>query len=65
MRHTVATLMAGAGVHPKVVQDRLGHGSPVITLALYTHVSAAMQRDGAEQLARVLDRTTESAVTSA
>lgn len=38
LRHTHATLMLGAGVHPKVVQERLGHASIQITLDTYSHV---------------------------
>jgi integrase len=32
LRHTHATLALAAGVHPKVVSERLGHASVVITL---------------------------------
>jgi integrase len=32
LRHTCATLLLGKGVHPKVVQDLLGHATIAITL---------------------------------
>jgi len=32
MRHTMATLMLAAGVHPKIVQERLGHATIQMTL---------------------------------
>jgi integrase len=39
--------MLGAGVHPKVVQERLGHASIQITLDTYSHVMPGMQADAA------------------
>ncbi len=44
-RHTWATLALEAGVHPKVVQEQLGHSSISITLDLYSHVSGSMSGD--------------------
>ncbi len=41
LRHTWATLALEAGVHPKVVQERLGHANVSITLDLYSHVAPA------------------------
>jgi len=38
-------------VHPKVVQERLGHANVSITLDIYSHVTAPMEADGAEQVA--------------
>ncbi len=32
-----------AGVHPKVVQERLGHHSSAFTLDTYAHVGAGLQ----------------------
>jgi integrase len=45
LRHTAATLMLTQGVHPKVVQERLGHSNIRITLATYSHVLPSMQED--------------------
>jgi integrase len=50
LRHTAATLWLIKGVHPKVVQERLGHSSIAITLDTYSHVLPSMQRDAAERL---------------
>jgi integrase len=50
LRHTHATLMLGAGVHPKVVQERLGHASIQITLDTYSHVMPGMQADAAARM---------------
>ena len=39
-----------AGVHPKVVQERLGHSSIAITLDIYSRVARGMKEDAAAQL---------------
>ena len=43
-RHTHATLMLKAGIHPKIVQERLGHASIQITLDTYSHVVPGLQK---------------------
>ncbi len=43
LRHTCATLLLTKGVHPKVVQELLGHSSISITLDTYSHVLPTMQ----------------------
>jgi integrase len=48
LRHTHATAMLKAKVHPKVVQERLGHSTIGITLDTYSHVLEGMQEDAAE-----------------
>ena len=50
LRHSHATQLFTADVHPKVVQERLGHSTIVITLDLYSHVIPTMQEDAAAQL---------------
>ena len=42
LRHTCATLLLSKGVHPKFVQELLGHGTISITLDRYSHVIPAM-----------------------
>jgi integrase len=54
LRHTAATLALAAGVHPKVVQERLGHSSIGITLDTYSHVVQGMQADAAAKVAGLL-----------
>lgn len=51
LRHTWASLALSAGVHPKVVQERLGHATISITLDIYSHVAPTMQREAAELVA--------------
>lgn len=48
LRHTHATVLLEAGVHPKVVQERLGHSTIAITLDLYSHVIPSMQRSAVQ-----------------
>jgi integrase len=50
LRHTSATLLLSAGIHPKVVQERLGHSQISITLDTYSHVLPSMQREAAEKM---------------
>lgn len=38
LRHQHCTMMAWAGITPKVAQYRMGHTTPHLTLAIYTHV---------------------------
>ncbi len=38
LRHTCAALLLAKGVHPRIVQDMLGHSSIAITLDIYSHV---------------------------
>ena len=47
-RHTHASLMLKQGVHPKVVQERLGHATISTTLDLYSHVAPGLQQAAAE-----------------
>ena len=56
LRHTHASLALEAGVHPKVVQERLGHATIAITLDIYSHAIPAMQEDAAEKIAALLER---------
>lgn len=55
LRHTYATLALLAGIHPKVVSERLGHANIGITLNLYSHVTEGMDRAAAELVAQLLD----------
>jgi integrase len=50
LRHSHATQLLAAGVHPKVAQERLGHSTISTTLDLYSHVTDTMQQDAATKL---------------
>jgi integrase len=45
LRHSHATHLLAAGVHPKIAQERLGHSNIGITLDTYSHVLPGMQED--------------------
>jgi integrase len=47
LRHTSATLALSAGIHPKVVSERLRHASVMITLDTYSHVVPTLQEEAA------------------
>ena len=47
LRHTHATLALQAGVHPKVVSERLGHATVSISFDTYSHAIPAMQEAAA------------------
>ena len=55
LRHTHATLMLRAGVHPKVVSERLGHANIGITLDIYSHVLPGLQEAAAEKFDRIFE----------
>jgi integrase len=54
LRHTHATLALHAGVHPRVVQERLGHANVSITLDTYSHVDLDLQAAAAAQVAALI-----------
>jgi len=45
LRHSAATILLGMGVHPKVVQELLGHSSISMTMDIYSHVLPSMQQE--------------------
>lgn len=50
LRHTHATLLLQASVHPRVVMERLGHSSIRVTLDTYSHVVGGLQEAAARRL---------------
>lgn len=46
-RHTHASIMLKQGIHPKIVQERLGHASIQMTLDTYSHVAPGLQEAAA------------------
>ena len=54
LRHTHATLALQAGIHPKVVSERLGHATVSITLDTYSHAIPAMQEEAAALIAQLV-----------
>ena len=54
LRHTTATLLLSAGENPKVVSERLGHASIVLTLDTYSHVLPTMQKSATDKLEKMM-----------
>lgn len=55
-RHTMATVMFKQGVHPKIVQERLGHSRIATTLDTYTHIVPGLQQAAANGLDSILNK---------
>lgn len=56
LRHTHASLLLAQGVHPKVVQERLGHSSITMTLDLYSHLTPGLDEAAAATLNGLLSK---------
>ncbi|NQT72672.1 MAG: tyrosine-type recombinase/integrase [Chloroflexi bacterium] len=56
LRHTHTTLLLKDGIHPKVVQERLGYSNISMTLDTYSHVTPDMQQTAAQAFEQALSR---------
>ena len=54
LQHTTATLLLSAGENPKVVSERLGHASIVLTLDTYSHVLPTMQKEATNKIEKMM-----------
>lgn len=50
LRHTAASILLERGVHPKIVQEMLGHSTITLTLDTYSHVIPSLQATASSQL---------------
>ncbi len=50
LRHSAATILLTMGVHPKVVQELLGHSTISMTMDTYSHVLPSMQKDAMDRI---------------
>lgn len=48
--HVASSLMVANGEHPRVVQQRLGHADPALSMGLYAHATDEADRQAAEHL---------------
>ena len=55
LRHVHASIMLSEGVHPRVVQEQLGHASITLTLDTYSHVTPGIQAEAVQRVGKVLD----------
>jgi integrase len=56
LRHSAATLLLSLGVHPKVVQEILGHSQITMTMDIYSHVLPGMQQEAMSRLNAALQK---------
>jgi integrase len=54
LRHSAATILLGLDIHPKVVQEMLGHSQISMTMDIYSHVLPTMQKEAVYKLNDVL-----------
>ncbi|RPI33835.1 MAG: site-specific integrase, partial [Chloroflexota bacterium] len=54
LRHTSASPLLAENVHPKVVQEMLGHSRIDMTLDTYSHVIPGMHRGAADKMESIL-----------
>jgi integrase len=54
LRHTCASLLFQRNVHPKIVQELLGHASVAITLDTYSHMLPGMGSETADAIEEAL-----------
>lgn len=59
LRHSAATILLTEGVHPKVVQELLGHSNISMTMDVYSHVLPSMQQDAISRLNTALGKHEE------
>ena len=55
LRHAAASLMLAGDVHPKIVQETLGHAQFAFTQKRYTHVVPKVQRRAADKMQEILE----------
>lgn len=54
LRHIATSFMVATGEHPKVMQNRIGHATPNLTIGLYSHVPDGVDRAAADRLEELL-----------
>jgi integrase len=54
LRHSHATHLLASNIHPKIVQERLGHSSIATTMDIYSHLMPNMQGEAAPAVDGVL-----------
>lgn len=59
LRHTHATLLLKANIHPKIVADRLGHSDIKMTLQTYSHILPDMQQQAVDELNKMMKKKVE------
>ena len=60
LRHSHASQLLKQGIHPKIVQERLGHSSIAVTLDTYSHVAPGLQKAAAARFDEVMEGWSET-----
>jgi integrase len=55
LRHTHASLLIAAGLHPRLIMERLGHSSISVTMDRYGHLFPAAGKEAARLLDQMFD----------
>jgi integrase len=55
LRHTCASLLTAAGVHPRVIMEILGHSQIALTMNTYAHVFTEGKSDAASRMEAILN----------
>lgn len=55
LRHTYLTLLARAGVHPRVMQSLAGHSTSRLVMEVYTHVTLEDKEKAVASLSKIMD----------
>ncbi|TAK35631.1 MAG: site-specific integrase [Chloroflexota bacterium] len=63
LRHTYASMMLAEGVHPKIVQQALGHAKISLTLDLYSHALPTLQEQAVQAVERALEASSKPIAT--
>lgn len=61
LRHVAASLLVANGEHPKVIQARLGHADPSVSLGIYAHVSDDLDRAVGDRLGALFSTSPDPA----
>jgi integrase len=61
LRHNHASHLLAANIHPKIVQERLGHSGIAIAMDIYSHVMPNMQAEAAAKVDAVLKAADKNA----
>lgn len=64
LRHTHASILISAGVHPKVISDRLGHSSIQITMDLYGHLLPEVGKEASDKFEELMTSRKAKALAS-
>ena len=52
--------MLKQGIHPKIVQERLGHSTITVTLDTYSHMTPGLQEEAAERFDDIIQPQNEN-----